>query len=56
MEDLWRELLKLLTILVILFGSGEFSKMAREAFKAKLKRGLKEKVEKFEQYRDSHKP
>lgn len=56
MEDLYRELLKLVTILLILFGSSDFSKMVRDAWKAKLKRGLKEKVEKFEKQRKAPQP
>ena len=51
MDDLWRELMKLLTLIALLLGSGDFSKMARESFKRKLKKNLQEKVEKFEKFR-----
>ena len=42
MEELWRHLWKFLVILSLLLGSGEFSKMSRQAFKKKVEKKIEE--------------
>lgn len=51
MEGLWRQILKLLALLSLLAGSGDFSKMAREAFKGKVKKKVTQKVEEWKSKR-----
>ena len=43
MEEYWKQFLKLLVVLSILLGSGDFSKMARNILKEK----VRQKVESF---------
>lgn len=42
MEDLWQKILKVLTVIALLLGSSDFSEMAREMLKARVKKKVQE--------------